>query len=64
MEGVTSTGTAECGNMQKSLLTSSDADKAAVAAAGAIPPLVQLLICGSYGPLTGSSTSGGIAPDQ
>ena len=29
---------------------------------GTIPPLVELLICGSYGPLIRSSTSGGIAP--
>jgi hypothetical protein len=48
-------------DMWKSLLTGNDANKAAVAVPGTIP-LLELLICGSYGPLIRSSTSGGIAP--
>ena len=50
------------GNMCKSLPTGNDVNKAAVAVPGTIPLLVELLICGSYGPLIRSSTSGGIAP--
>jgi hypothetical protein len=44
------------------LVSSNAVDEAAVTAAGAIPPLVELLINGPYEPQIRSSTSSGIVP--